>query len=131
MIKINNILINSFHCTNLILIIFYLYPGSIFGYIIYNNQSITPQITRDFFISSNHFYTFIFLSILGVLAYRNTRKINFLIYYLISLSVILEFFHTIIPNRAFEFADLFGNLIGVIVGVITSVVINKIIKTYE
>jgi hypothetical protein len=113
--NINNILIKGFHCANLIVIIFYLYPGSIFGHILYNNSDIQPQITRDFLISSNHFYVFILLSAIGIVAYRNTKKINFLINYLFLLSIILEFFHLLIPNRSFEFIDLFGNIMGVIV----------------
>jgi len=125
--KINSILIKSFHCVNLILIVFYLYPGSIFGYVLYNNSSIQPQITRDFFISSNHFYVFIFLSAIGILAYRNTKKINFLIKYLFALSVLLEFFHVYVPNRSFELRDLFGNIFGVIIVVI----VYKIKKKYE
>ena len=77
--KINNILIKGFHFTNLILIIFYLFPGSIFGYFLYDNSSIQPQITKDFsfsdfLISSNHFYVFIFLSTIGILAYHNTKQ---------------------------------------------------------
>ena len=116
--KINGILINSFHCVNLILIVFYLYPGSIFGYVIYNNSSIQPQITRDFLISSNHFYVFILLTTIGILAYRDTKKINFLIKYLIILSISLEFLHMLVPNRSFELSDLFGNIVGVIVVII-------------
>ena len=112
--NINNILIKGFHCANLIVIIFYLYPGSILGHILYNNSDIQPQITRDFLISSNHFYVFILLSAIGIVAYRNTKKINFLINYLFLLSIILEFFHLFIPNRSFEFNDLFGNIMGVI-----------------
>ena len=125
--KINSILIKSFHCVNLILIVFYLYPGSIFGYILYNNSSIQPQITSDFLISSNHFYVFIFLSTIGILAYRNTSKINFLIKYLLILSVLLEYLHILIPKRSFELSDLFGNIVGVIVVVI----VYKIKKIYE
>ena len=113
--KINSIFIKSFHCTNLILIIFYLYPGSIFGYILYNDTSIQPQITKDFLISSNHFYAFILLSTLGIIAYWDTKKIRFLIKYLFSLATILELFHLIIPNRTFELNDLLGNIIGVTV----------------
>ena len=116
--KINSILIKSFHCVNLLLIIFYLYPGSIFGYILYNNTSIQPQITRDFLISSNHFYVFILLTTIGILAYRDTKKINFLIKYLIILSISLEFLHMLVPNRSFELSDLFGNIVGVIVVII-------------
>jgi len=116
--KIDNILITGFHLVNFILIIFYLYPGSIFGYFLYNNPSIQPQLTRDFFISSNHFYVFIILSTIGILAYHNTKKINFLIKYLFLSSIFLEFFHIIIPNRGFQWSDLFGNIFGVIIVII-------------
>ena len=116
--KLNSILIKGFHCANLTLIIFYLYPGSIFGYVLYDNPSIQPQITKDFLISSNHFYVFILLSTIGVLAYRNTKKINFLIYYLLLLSVTLEFSHMFILNRSFEWSDLFGNIMGILVVII-------------
>ena len=116
--KIDNILIVGFHFVNSIFIIFYLYPGSIFGYFLYNNPSIQPQLTRDFFISSNHFYVFIILSTIGILAYHNTKKINFLIKYLFLLSIFLEFFHIIIPNRGFQWSDLFGNIFGVIIVII-------------
>jgi len=124
--KIDSILIKGFHFVNLILIIFYLYPGSIFGYVFYNNPSIQPHITRDFILSSNHFYLFIFLSTIGILAYRNTRKINFLIIYLFLLSVILEFLHIYIPNRSFELSDLFGNIIGFVVVVVVYKIKQKI-----
>ena len=116
--KIDNVLIKSFHGINLMLIVLYLYPGSLFGYIFYNNLSIQPQITRNFLISSNHFYVFIFLSTIGILAYRNTSKINFLIKYLLILSVLLEYLHILIPKRSFELSDLFGNIFGVFVVII-------------
>jgi VanZ family protein len=123
--KFSSILIKSFHCVNLIILVFYLYPGSIFGYVLYNNPSIQLQITRDFLISSNHFYVFIFLSAIGVLAYRNTNKINFLIKYLFTLSILLELFHLFIPNRSFELNDLFGNILGVFFVIIIYKIKNK------
>ena len=104
----------GFYLANFILIIFYLYTGSIFGCFLYNDCNIQPQITRDFIISSNHFYAFTILSTLGILAYKNTKKMKFLISYLFLLSIILELFHFIIPNREFEISDLFGNILGVI-----------------
>ena len=110
----------GFHLTNLILIIFYLYPGSIFGCYLYNNCYIQPKITPNFmissnyWISSNHFYVFTILSALGVFAYRNTKKIKFLIMYLFLLSIILELFHLIITSRGFEWSDLFGNILGLL-----------------
>ncbi len=125
--KINNLLIKAFHLTNLILIILYLFPGSILGYFMYDNFSIQPQITPDFLISSNHFFVFIIFSIIGVASYRNTKKFNFLVKYLFFLSFFLEFLHIMIPNRGFELKDLFGNIMGVAVVII----VYKIIKKYE
>ena len=112
--NMNKILIFGFCTINLVLIIFYLYPSSLLGFFLYNDSSIQPQITRDFLISSNHFYTFIFLSIAGFVTYKKSYHINILIAYLVLLSIILELFHMIIPNRNFELSDLFGNFLGVV-----------------
>ncbi|MDA7582945.1 hypothetical protein N8698_01565 [Candidatus Pelagibacter sp.] len=112
------ILISGFHTINLILIIFYLYPGSLLGFVLYNDSSVQPQITRDFLISSNHFYAFIVLSVVGIITYNKSNKINVLITYLVFLSIILEFLHIIIPNRNFELNDLFGNFLGVVLAII-------------
>jgi hypothetical protein len=128
---IKKLLILGFHSANLILIIFYLYPGSIFGCYLYNNCYAEIQITRDFIISpnylisSNHLYVFMILSALGVFAYPSLNKFKFLIRYLFSLSIILELFHLIIPNRWFEWGDLFGNILGVIFVIIIYKVKNR------
>jgi Na+-transporting methylmalonyl-CoA/oxaloacetate decarboxylase beta subunit len=37
-----------FHISNILLIILYLYPGSILGWLIYGNIQKQPQITSDF-----------------------------------------------------------------------------------
>ena len=96
-----------FFIFNFVLIFFYLFPGSILGWIIYNDPSSQPQITRNFIVSSNHVYAFLILSIIGFLTYKNkTNKIKLFIY-LIVLSVVLEIFHFFIPKRSFEFSDLF------------------------
>jgi glycopeptide antibiotics resistance protein len=118
--NLNKIFIPVFYIVNLVLILFYLFPGSIFGCLFYDDCLIQPKITSDivitsnFFISSNHLFAFIFLSVLGFFAYRNTKKIKFLIIYLFSLSIILELLHIIIPIRTFEYEDLIGNILGVI-----------------
>ena len=121
----NKILSIGFHVSNLILIIFYLYPGSLLGLFLYNNSSTQPRITNDFLISANHFYAFVILSIIGIIAYSKSNKINFLIIYLLLLSIFLEFFHIIIPNRNFELIDLFGNITGVVIITIIYKVKNK------
>ena len=122
---IKKFLIPAFHTANLILIIFYLYPGSIFGHLLYSDSSIQPQITRDFIISSNHLYIFVVLSALGIIAYQDTRKIKIVTIYLFSLSIILELLHVIIPIRAFEWEDLIGNILGVILVIIAYKIKNK------
>ena len=114
-----------FYFSNILLIILYLYPGSLLGWIIYDNKSIQPQITPDFVISSNHFYIFVLISIIGFLTFVNSKKNILLILYLIFLSVMLEIFHLAIPERSFQWPDLFGNLLGVIVVILLNNFINK------
>lgn len=114
-----------FYFSNILLIILYLYPGSLLGWIIYDNKSIQPQITPDFVISSNHFYVFVLISIIGFFTFANSKKNILLILYLIFLSVTLEIFHLVIPERSFQWSDLIGNLLGVIVVILLNNFINK------
>ena len=88
-----------FYSTNFSLIFLYLFPGSFIGKILYGSKKIQPQITPDFIISSNHFYTFLFLTIIGFLTFVKSHQIKPLTLYLIFLSVILEMLHFLIPNR--------------------------------
>ena len=109
-----------FYLCNFILIISYLYPGSILGWFLYNNVSLQPQITPNLnlIVSSNHVYAFLILSLIGFFSYKKIEKLKFLSIYLILLSIILEILHYFIPERSFEFPDLFGNLMGVIIVII-------------
>ena len=115
-----------FYLLNLILILFYLFPGSLLGCILYNDCKLQPQLTPDFFISSNHFYAFILLSVLGFFTYIKSSQIFYLSIYLIFLSLILEIMHLFIPERSFEFPDLFGNFIGVIIVLIFRYLLKKV-----
>tara|TARA_Y100000591_G_C21606910_1_gene580832 strand:- start:393 stop:785 length:393 start_codon:yes stop_codon:yes gene_type:complete len=102
-----------FHISNIGLILIYLYPGSIFGWMLYGNMKKQPQLTSDFLIfSSNHAYAFIILSLLGSLSYHK-KKINILFLYLFFISIFLELSHILIPHRHFEYEDLYGNFFGV------------------
>ena len=112
-----------FFITNILLIIFYIYPGSIFGCFFYSDCSIQPQLTKDFIISSNHFYVFLVISLYGFQIFIQNYK-NLITIYLSSLSLILELSHLIIPNRSFQFSDMFGNIAGVIVSFIIIKLIN-------
>ena len=114
-----------FYSLNIFLITLYLFPGSLVGWFIYGNKKIQPQITPDFIISSNHFYVFILISAIGFLSFKNQNQIKNLIIYLVLLSLILEIFHLLIPERSFQLSDLLGNFLGVIVVIFVRKLINK------
>ena len=103
----------TFHTSNIGLIFIYLYPGSIFGWLLYGDQQQQPKLTSDFLIfSSNHVYAFLVLSFLGLVSYYK-KKIKILFLYLFFISIFLEFCHILIPQRSFEYQDLAGNILGV------------------
>ena len=114
-----------FYVINLLLIVLYLFPGSLFGCIFFDNCKVQPQITSDFIISSNHFYAFGLVTILGYLTFLNSEKLKQILYYLLVISVLLEVFHIVIPERSFQWSDLFGNLLGVIVVIFVKNLINR------
>ena len=116
-----------FFLSNLILIFLYLFPGSLLGLVIYDDISIQPRITRDLIVSSNHVYALLILSIIGFLTYKNSTNKLLLSIYLILLSIVLEICHLFIPERSFEFPDLFGNITGVVI----IIIINLLLKKYE
>ena len=116
-----------FYLSNFILLVLYLFPGSLLGCYLYNDCQLQPQLTKDFLVSTNHLYAFGLLSIIGSYTYKKSNKLNFLNLYLILLSIILEILHIFIPVRSFEFSDLFGNLLGVSI-VLT---INFFYRKYE
>ena len=103
-----------FYIANIVLITLYVFPGSILGWFFFDNVGKQPQITSDFIVSSNHVYAFMILSFLGYISFEK-RKLTFLFIYLFLISIFLEILHTIIPNRGFEFSDLFGNITGVLI----------------
>ena len=107
-----------FYLCNLILVILYLFPGSLLGWFLYNDLGSQPQITPDFIISTNHLYAYIVLSVVGFLTFRKNNQFNILSIYLIFLSILLEVLQYFVPNRSFEFSDLFGNLAGVVIAII-------------
>ena len=104
-----------------------MYPGSILGYFLYGDFKYQPQLTPDFIISTNHLYAFFILSALGFFTYKKSNNLNFVIIYLVLLSITLELMHSIIPVRSFEWSDLFGNVTGVII----MFIINFFLKNHE
>ena len=112
-----------FHILNVIFISLYIYPGSVFGFLFYGNSNKQPQITSDFIVSSNHVYAFMILSIFGFINYYKTNK-ALIISYLLSASIFLEVLHFKIPNRSFQFSDLFGNMVGVLLAIFIIYLLN-------
>ena len=112
-----------FHILNVIFISLYIYPGSVFGFLFYGNSNKQPQITSDFIVSSNHVYAFMILSIFGFINYYKTNK-ALIISYLLSASIFLEVLHFKIPNRSFQFSDLFGNIVGVLLAILIIYLLN-------
>ena len=95
------------------------------GCIFFDNCKVQPQITSDVIVSSNHFYAFGLVTILGYLTFLNSEKLKQVLYYLLVISILLEVFHIVIPERSFQWSDLFGNLLGVIVVIFVKSLINK------
>ena len=114
-----------FYFLNFCLIFLYIFPGSLIGLLLHGDIKMQPQITRDFIISSNHFYVFILLSTVGFLTFFKFNETKILIIYLLVLSIILEVSHLLIPERSFQWQDLFGNIFGVIVVIFIKKIINK------
>ena len=114
-----------FYFLNFCLIFLYIFRGSLIGFLLNGDIKMQPQITPDFIISSNHFYAFILLSMVGFLTFYKFNETKILIIYLLVLSIILEVFHLLIPERSFQWQDLFGNIFGVIVVIFIKKIINK------
>jgi glycopeptide antibiotics resistance protein len=105
-----------FHIFNIIIICLYLFPGSLIGCFYYSNCGKQPTLVGDPSIPFNHVIAFALLSIFGILAYK--YKLKFILIYLLTISIFLEVFHTIIPNRGYEFTDIAANVIGVLLAYI-------------
>ena len=115
-----------FYFMNFCLIFLYIYPGSLLGIVFYGDKKIQPQITPDFYISSNHFYIFVLISTIGFMSFIKAKQIKYLIYYLVFISITLEIFHLFVPGRTFQWSDLFGNMAGVLIVIF----LNKFISKY-
>ena len=100
-----------------ILLILYLFPGSLIGYLFYGDFGKQPDlIPNPIGTSINHALAFLYLSILCLIIHKKKNLYQTSIF-LISLSIILELSHYLIPNRSFEFLDLFANLLGTSLGI--------------
>ena len=105
-----------FHISVLLLIIISLWPGSLLGFLLYGDWGQQPNvIDNPFGTTINHFLFYVYISLLGFFLYLKNENFKKIVYGLFFLSIILELFHLIIPNRSFQLEDLIGNILGVIV----------------
>ena len=101
------------------LFIMYLFPGSLIGYFFYGDLEKQPDlIPNPIGNSINHTLAFFYLSLLGLINFIRDKKFYQTVIFLISLSVILELSHYLIPKRSFQFLDLFANLFGTFLAII-------------
>ena len=109
------------------LFILYLFPGSLIGYFFYGNLGQQPDLIPNLIGTSiNHLISFICLSFLAFIVRVRERKFINSFQFLFFISILLEILHHFIPNRAFEYYDLFANFIGVIVAYLFIQLILKI-----
>ena len=112
----NKVLKSIFHISALFLIIISLWPGSLIGFLLYGDWGQQPDLIKNpFGTAINHFIFYTYISLLGFFAYMRNQNFKKLVYGLFFLSISLELFHLVIPNRSFQLVDLLGNILGVIV----------------
>ena len=104
-----------FHISILFLIVLSLFPGSLLGLLFYGDLGQQPELIENpFGTTINHFIVYIYVSLLGFFVYLRNKNFTKLVFGLFFLSIILETFHFIVPNRAFQLGDLIGNILGVL-----------------
>ena len=102
-----------------VLLIIYLFPGSLIGYFLYGDLGKQPDlISNPIGTSINHCIYFIWLTSLAIIISNKFKVIFANTYLIFLLSILLEISHLFIPNRAFEYYDLLANIAGVLVAII-------------
>ena len=105
-----------FHTSILLLIVLSLFPGSLLGLLFYGNLGQQPNLVENpFGTAINHFIFYVLVSMLGFFLYLRDKNFQKLVYGLFFLSIILEVFHFVVPNRSFQLNDLIANILGVLV----------------
>ena len=109
----------------LVLLILYLFPGSLIGYFLYGNLGQQPNlIANPIGTSINHLIFFSYITVLAIIVRLRIKNIFTNYLFILVISCILEILHLIVPNRAFELNDLLANFTGVVI----IILINSFIK---
>tara|TARA_B100001057_G_scaffold223443_1_gene223719 strand:+ start:87 stop:482 length:396 start_codon:yes stop_codon:yes gene_type:complete len=100
----------------LVLLILYLFPGSLIGYFLYGNFNQQPNlIANPIGTSINHLVFFSYITALSITVRLRVKNIFTNYRIILFISCVLEIFHLIVPNRAFELYDLIANITGVVI----------------
>ena len=106
----------SYYFSLVSLFVLYLFPGSLIGYFLYGNLDQQPDlVSNPIGTSINHLFFFFYLTTLGLVVRLKYQNFLNSFTFLFSLSILFELAHWLIPNRAFEYYDLFANSIGVVI----------------
>ena len=112
----SKVLKSIFHISVLFLIVISLWPGSLIGFLLYNDWSQQPDLIQNpFGTTINHFICYGCISLMGFSIYAKNENFKKLVYGLFFLSITLEIFHLVIPSRSFQLQDLLANIFGVMV----------------
>ena len=115
-----------FYILLIFLLINCLFPGSLMGYLIFEDIDRYPSLADNPIYQPlpikfypigdliNHFILYFIITLAGYNAFLKNKRFKNLFYFMLFLSVFLELPHLVIPNRTFEFYDIAANLSGVI-----------------
>ena len=106
---------HTYYLSLIVLLLLYLFPGSLIGLFLYGDLGKQPNIiSNPIGTSINHLLFFFFLGILGFIIHIKYKKIVYSFPFLFCISILFELLHLVIPNRAFEISDLLANSAGVL-----------------
>ena len=110
-----NIIKYLYYSSLIVLIILYLYPGSLIGYFLYGSLGTQPNIiSNPIGTSINHLIYFSLITVLSNIVKNRLKNLFTKTKFILFLSIFLELSHFIVPDRAFEFFDLIANVAGIL-----------------
>ena len=110
-----------FHTSTCALILLSVYPGNLIGLIFFGDDTTLPGSDK-----LHHFLSYFLVSGFGFLAYPEKNFFFKLLVFLLGLAFFLELFQIWIPNRYFEFLDMFSNFSGVFLALIATKVLKNV-----
>ena len=110
-----------FHTGTCALILLSVYPGNLIGLIFFGDDRTFPGSDKF-----HHFLSYFLVSGFGFLAYPEKIFFFKLLVFLLGVAFFLELFQIWIPNRYFEFLDMFSNFSGVFLALIATKVLKNV-----